>query len=279
MTSSPLAQARSITPAELHDMTPPQIDALNAAVGQEFDRLLHETDRAWESLYHAVGIRKEPLRSGSGRGYRQVWPIDRTELKARAFALLGGAPIDPDVLRHDYMLTTERGRADHDERIRTVLAEIDRHAAQVKELADGPVPVLAGEWTRRGGWSRFFLCLNADGHIHAGRPNGRQCKTVYPSTPLGWLPDLSGLTEADAVAAHGTVLCSVCFPTAPVEWTVGKAKPDDECPGSRTYADPKTYNPRRVSPMAPCPKGCGRKVTVTPNGYLRTHKIAAATRK
>jgi hypothetical protein len=63
-------------------------------------------------------------------------------------------------------------------------------------------------------WQRFFLVTNKNGHIHATMG----CSTCRVTTRFAWLPTLSGLTEADAVAAHGARLCSVCFPTAPVEW-------------------------------------------------------------
>jgi len=66
-------------------------------------------------------------------------------------------------------------------------------------------------------WSRFFLVQNNNGHIHSSM----SCSTCYFDTQFGWLPELSGLTEADAVEAHGAILCSVCFPSAPVEWTNG----------------------------------------------------------
>jgi exonuclease VII small subunit len=35
---------------------------------------------------------------------------------------------------------------------------------------------------------------------------------------------LSGLTEADAVEEYGEILCSICYPSAPVEWTNGVNK-------------------------------------------------------
>jgi hypothetical protein len=66
-------------------------------------------------------------------------------------------------------------------------------------------------------WSRFFLVLNTNGHIH----RSTFCATCFPTTEFGWLPEVSGLTEAEAVAAHGEILCSVCYPSAPVEWTSG----------------------------------------------------------
>jgi hypothetical protein len=73
---------------------------------------------------------------------------------------------------------------------------------------------------RQHHWSRFFLVLNSNGHIH----RDTSCSTCYVTTEYAWLPALSGLTEADAVEAHGSILCSVCFPTAPVEWTNGESK-------------------------------------------------------
>lgn len=63
------------------------------------------------------------------------------------------------------------------------------------------------------GWSRFFAVMG--GHIHSSR----RCNTCYPTTRFGWLPALSGLTEADAVDMYGDMLCTICFPSAPVEQT------------------------------------------------------------
>lgn len=109
------------------------------------------------------------------------------------------------------------------------------------------------------GWSRFFLVTG--GHIHSSM----SCSTCYPTTLFGWLPQLSGLTEADAVAAHGPLLCSVCYPSAPVEWTVGPQSTKSYCTGSGTYVpskDGRSY--------VPCPV-CGKYVTRTRNGELRKH--------
>lgn len=67
------------------------------------------------------------------------------------------------------------------------------------------------------GWTRFFLVTSSKGHIHSSM----SCHTCRPTTRYGWLPELSGQTEAEAVEAHGPALCSVCYPTAPVEWQGG----------------------------------------------------------
>ena len=83
------------------------------------------------------------------------------------------------------------------------------------------------------GWSRFFLVTSSKGHIHASM----NCSTCNWKTTFGWLPDVSGLDEEAAVEAHGALLCTVCFPSAPVEWTnhyeaEEARKQAESCPGS-----------------------------------------------
>lgn len=91
------------------------------------------------------------------------------------------------------------------DRTRAALAELARESAGYGEI-----------WAENHGWSRFFMVHG--GHIHATMG----CSTCRATTLFGWLPQLSGLSEADAVAAHGATLCTKCFPTAPVEWTTDK---------------------------------------------------------
>lgn len=82
---------------------------------------------------------------------------------------------------------------------------------------------------RYTGWSRFFLVTNTNGHIH----RSMNCSTCYVTTTYAWLPTLSGRTEAEAVADQGEILCSVCFPSAPVAWTTGVSRASTEARGSR----------------------------------------------
>jgi hypothetical protein len=90
------------------------------------------------------------------------------------------------------------------------LAELDELRGKLAELAATSAPYEA-EFARRGGWSRFFLCLNAEGHVH----RSLACSTLRRDTQMAWLPELSGRTEAEMVAEHGDGACTVCFPTAP----------------------------------------------------------------
>lgn len=121
------------------------------------------------------------------------------------------------------------------------------------------------------GWSRFFLVNNVNGHIHSSM----NCSTCRFDTSFSWLPTLSGLTEAEAVAEHGAILCTVCFPSAPVEWTNGHEiaaaeKDADKCngtvdPATVTYAGYNNkYGEGRCS--------CGKWGRMTREGTLRKHK-------
>ena len=67
------------------------------------------------------------------------------------------------------------------------------------------------EYTRRGGWNRYFLVTNANGHVH----RGMNCSTCFDTTEYAWLVDLADCDEAAMVAEYGEMACTVCFPAAP----------------------------------------------------------------
>lgn len=121
------------------------------------------------------------------------------------------------------------------------------------------------------GWQRFFLV--SGGHIHASTG----CHTLYPTTRIGWLPELSGETEAEAVAAHGALLCTVCFPSAPVEWTDGRSADDDQyCAGGGTWNYPReTARRGYCSGNYGVCSHCGEKITISSTGKMRKHKKPA----
>ena len=128
-------------------------------------------------------------------------------------------------------------------------------------------------WEANGGWSRFFLVDANNGHIHRDVSHRRCSRT--PTTRHGWHPELSALTEADAVAALGPRLCTLCFPSAPLEWTLGPEKPP-RCEGSGKSPVPGTANdPRRHSRYGEC-TGCHTNQTITSSGAIRAHKPATA---
>lgn len=83
---------------------------------------------------------------------------------------------------------------------------------------------LHAEFNRRGGWTRAYLVLANNGHVH----KDMDCSTCFdvrydettgewkPGTKFGWLPQMSGKDEAEIVEASGADACTVCFPSAPV---------------------------------------------------------------
>lgn len=123
-------------------------------------------------------------------------------------------------------------------------------------------------WADNGHWSRFFVVMNSNGHIHYDISSHRCSR--QPTTVHGWNPELSGATEAEAVAALGPSMCTVCFPSAPVEWTIGKPKPA-KCAGSGQYVRYTGPNYRTV--YVECPE-CHTSQARTSSGYVRAHKPA-----
>ncbi len=114
------------------------------------------------------------------------------------------------------------------------------------------------------GWSRFYLVQ----HIH----NSQWCSSFRPTTRIGWLPDVSGLTAEEAVAAHGETLCTKCFPDAPVALTTKPADPTI-CTGTRDREAPSRTGYYSGN-WATCT--CGERVTLTKTGALRKHKTKGA---
>ncbi len=178
-----------------------------AQYAQAVDTELAELNEAEAKLATKLGyVRHQLAVAVFGHAYNRVGKAAAEVTAREIYAAVSEALADPTTeewkQRNLSRLVAERDalRADrHD--VLTRASELDRiYAAH--------------------GWSRFFLVRNTNGHIHSSL----RCKTCYETTIFGWLPALSGLTEADAVEAYGGILCSVCYPSAPVEWTDGESK-------------------------------------------------------
>lgn len=155
----------------------------------------------------------------------------------------------------------------------------DRRAAAVDDIAKltEEAKPLEAIYADEGGWSRFFLVTNTNGHIHADT----SCSTCYATTLFSWLPELSGLTEADAVESYGEILCSVCFPSAPAEWTNGESKATKEAKAERAAAKAERHAKKVAKALDPerPDEGVQIEVGTRPNGeprYERVKTIAAA---
>lgn len=125
------------------------------------------------------------------------------------------------------------------------VARIDHLRLKVLELTND-IDAYSAIWVHHR-WSRFFLVTNSNGHIHSST----SCHTCHWNTDFRWLPTLSGLTEAEAVAEHGEILCSVCFPSAPVEWTNGESKASKEAKAERAAAKAEREAKRLAKALLP----------------------------
>lgn len=126
---------------------------------------------------------------------------------------------------------------------------------------------LEAEYRRRP-WARFFLVKG--GHIHSGM--WCQGGSIRWDTERGWQPELSDTDVEAAVAKLGPLLCTKCFPSAPVEYTRGLEKklPEGYCDGQGERGE--KLQMQYASPRGVCPK-CSQPVGVTSLGKVRRHKL------
>jgi hypothetical protein len=177
-------------PADLTTATPVQIDTTLADLYYAEGDLQKRVDSALKGIRQALG-QKATRRRGVDE-----WPTSAedaiAEIRAKGDAYLA------------------RGQYANE-----VVAKYDAAVARLEANRAEQAPLHA-EFSRRGGWTRFFAV--SDGHIH----RDQNCSTLHRGkerTPLSWMLDMSGTNENDAIrelAEQAHVLCSVCIPNAPV---------------------------------------------------------------
>ncbi len=177
-------------------MTPAENDLALAELGQQHEKLEGQLAMGRARMHQAGGVRK--AKRGQGRYATWGWQLTTREAMAAVRRLAG----EGDDYSH-YL----GGRPS------AALAADDATTAGMGEIA-ARVRALEENWLRAG-WSRWYPCLNSDGHVHASE---RGCSTVRFDTRMGWFPELSGATVEEAIAQFGPRLCSVCFADAPSDW-------------------------------------------------------------
>lgn len=101
-----------------------------------------------------------------------------------------------------------RLRREPTEQMLAELADLQAQAAAARKL----IEPYDAEFSRRGGWTRFFMVMNNGGHLHSST----RCSTCRRTTQFAWMPQYSGSNEAEIVDLAGEDACTVCFPDAPV---------------------------------------------------------------
>lgn len=93
------------------------------------------------------------------------------------------------------------------EQLENNLEALERLSEALQDEADP----FEAEFSRRGGWNRYFLVNNANGHVH----RGMNCNTCFITTQYRWLVDLADCDEAAMIEEWGETACTVCFSSAP----------------------------------------------------------------
>ncbi|MGP9587220.1 hypothetical protein ACT3TB_16345 [Micrococcaceae sp. AOP34-BR2-30] len=154
---------------------------------------------------------------------------------------------------------------------------IEKFTAEA-ELINAEREPYDAEFSRRGGWTRFFHVE----HLHTSP----WCSSFRPTTRIIWLPDYSGHSETEMIAAAGDMVCTKCVPDAPVklkerptlpelttQWD--KANAVGACAGSGTsdWKDAKVRTGRYSGNGGYCDH-CGKRVGNTSrySQVIRKHK-------
>lgn len=238
-----------LTDEQLATMQPGEIDAVCADLATEYHRTATRLANVVDRLHTAAGER--PIYIGRGKS-RKTWTTDLADTIAK--------------LRRE---VDAEGYTEFEFGRRTPRKDLDNygtHNAQALYLA-AAMQACDNEYNRRP-WSRFFLVRANGGHIHSSQ-SCQTCNRNGARTDMAWQPELSGLTEADAVKALGPILCTVCYPSAPLAWTAGLPKPA-HCPGSHQQPVAGTVQRYARSAYGQCPS-CSDRPLVTMGGTLRKH--------
>lgn len=229
----------------------------------EVDTRLAELDGQVRPLRRTIASNLDYLHSAAGdRGYyvtrtRKAWTMTDAEAERIARQQVTDGTVS---------LSYRTGAA-------SAIEDLDAARAKL-DVLDAEIVTLDAEFERRG-WSRFFVVQNNGGHIHSSK-GCKTCNKRGLATDFGWLPEWSGRSEEEALAALRTaeqaVMCTVCFPNAPVEWHSASAKPVDEryCAGQGEWAlDPQM---RYASPRGTCPECKQTGVSVSRLGKMLRHR-------
>jgi len=92
--------------------------------------------------------------------------------------------------------------------------QVERYKAERAHLLEKRSEVIA-EIKRLNatytGWTRAFLVVNSNGHIH----KSRSCSTCFVSTQYYWLTELSDESELAIAELAGEKACTICYADAP----------------------------------------------------------------
>jgi hypothetical protein len=267
---------------DLTQMTPIQIDTELAELALQRLRAEQLRDARANTIFSYAG-RRESVRGNRNSEARHV--NHGTFDEARELVECWVAAFEASIAagdRYDDMSEDARNGIRLAEFAPKYLAQYDAADAEIAQITERESEI-STEWCRRDGWTRKWLVTSSAGHLHSSE----NCPTCRLTTTFALWPDLSGLTEAEAIAALGRYadsLCSVCFPTAPVatnRTNISKAQALKIAEGgfiAEIEDDRKCTNTDGINHgwigrglYADCDACGARGVTCTNRGNLRKH--------
>jgi hypothetical protein len=189
--------------SDVATVSPREHDEAEAKLFEAYERADRDLTAHRATMHYLAGDRKDY------RGHRPVWRMTLAQVIDQLKAAVAAG--DKRDLSHG--TTPSQALAEE--------ADLQTEVARIMTAINEAEAIYKAH-----GWTRFFPCLNRDGHIHSSL---RGCPSVHWDTQMGWTPELSGKTVETAVAELGEALCTICFPLAPVEWkskTLGQVKDD-----------------------------------------------------
>ena len=181
-------------------------DIFTREQAKEADRVLNELHYEADTESQRVGYAADSLRRlvdrETGWGRDRAWGKTFKQAFAEVTEL---AATDETYIGHNAQSALDK------------LAEARAEMA----VADEAVKAQSALWAQHGRWDRYSVVPG--GHIHT---NWRDCHTLRDTTTVLWAYQASGDSVDEAIEVYGTVLCTHCFPDAPVEKTGGKTLTD-----------------------------------------------------
>ncbi len=128
------------------------------------------------------------------------------ELNIRRNRLLSTLSGAKNTLKHWGYANVDTARMAWESGVKRQITTIDEATAKIEAIELEMKTIESNEYT---GWNRFFYVK----HLH----NTTHCSSFRWNTQIAWCPEISGLTEDDAVAEYGATLCTICFKSAPTK--------------------------------------------------------------
>ncbi|MCX5066711.1 hypothetical protein OOJ91_12555 [Micromonospora lupini] len=233
--------------------TPAEIDTKLADIYGRAQQAQQKVISATSGLHYALNERRVRY------GRRETWPTTTEE----ALAAVRARVADPEYREVPWGGSPAKSLTAYE----TAVTALDAVRAEADPLN--------AEFARRGGWTRFFSVKQHNGHIHSSM-NCSTCNRGVYATEFGWNADLSGMSMAEAIThfdRRAYVLCTVCYPDAPVEWTVHTER-TDRCKGTDRPPVEGTRKKQGMRFYGQCPE-CSDRPYINVNGGLRAHKPKA----